>query len=160
MTNALNLQAPVDTLAMDFTREFDAPVQSLFRAHAEPELVKQWLGPYGMEMDVVHWDFGTGGGYRYVHENEQGKFGFNGVFHRVRDNELIIQTFEFEGAPDMVNIEYLWFEDLGDGRSRLRGRSICPNTQARDTLLSSGMEGGMTESYEKLDVLLKSLTVN
>ena len=82
---------------------------------------------------------------------------FNGVFHRVRDNEFVIQTFEFEGAPDMVNIEYLWFEDLGDGRSRLRGRSICPNTEARDALLSSGMEGGMTEGYEKLDVLLKSL---
>lgn len=43
----------------------------------------------------------------------------------------------------MVNIEFLWFEDLGDGRSRLRGRSICPNTEARDALLSSGMEGGL-----------------
>ena len=75
----------------------------------------------------------------------------------MRENEFIIQTFEFEGAPDMVNIEYMWFEDLGDGRSRLRGRSICPNTEARDGLLSSGMEGGMTEGYEKLDVLLKSL---
>ena len=52
MTNALNLQAPVDTLAMDFTREFDAPVEAVFRAHAEPDLVKQWLGPHGMEMDI------------------------------------------------------------------------------------------------------------
>lgn len=107
MTNALNLQAPVDTLAMEFTREFDATVQALF--------------------------------------------------HTVWENELVIQTFEFEGAPDMVNIESMWFEDLGDGRSRLRGRSICPNTEARDALLSSGMEGGMTEGYQKLDVLLKSL---
>ena len=61
-----------------------------------------------------------------------GEFGFNGVFHNVRENEFIIQTFEFEGAPDMVNIEFMWFEDLGDGRSRLRGRSICPNIEARD----------------------------
>jgi uncharacterized protein YndB with AHSA1/START domain len=75
----------------------------------------------------------------------------------VRENEFIIQTFEFEGAPDMVNIEFMWFEDLGDSRSRLRGRSICPNTEARDGLLSSGMEGGMTEGYEKLDELLKTL---
>jgi uncharacterized protein YndB with AHSA1/START domain len=51
----------------------------------------------------------------------------------------------------------MWFEDLGDGRSRLRGRSICPNVEARDGLLSSGMEGGMTKGYEKLDELLKSL---
>jgi len=45
MTNPLNLNAPVDTLAMEFTRDFDAPVDALFLAHAEPELVKQWLGP-------------------------------------------------------------------------------------------------------------------
>ena len=157
MTHALDLTAPVDTLAMEFTREFDAPVEALFRAHAEPNLVKQWLGPRDLEMTIEHWDFKTGGGYRYVHTAERGEFGFNGVFHKVRDNEFIIQTFEFEGAPDMVNIEYLWFEDLAGGRSRLRGRSICPNLEARDGLLSSGMEGGMTEGYEKLDELLTTL---
>jgi hypothetical protein len=54
----------------------------------------------------------------------------------------------------MVNIEYMWFEDLDGGRSQLRGRSICPNIEARDGLLSSGMENGMTEGYERLDELL------
>ena len=56
MTNPLNLNAPVDTLAMEFTREFDAPVEALFRAHAEPDLIKQWLGPRDLEMTVEHWD--------------------------------------------------------------------------------------------------------
>jgi uncharacterized protein YndB with AHSA1/START domain len=157
MTNALDLTAPVDTLAMEFTREFDAPVAALFRAHAEPDLAKQWLGPRSIEMRIDHWDFRTGGGYRYVHSRDGEDYRFNGVFHTVRPNELIIQTFEFEGAPDMVNIEFMWFEGLGDGRSRLRGRSICPNTEARDALLSSGMEGGMTEGYERLDSLLPTL---
>ena len=157
MTNALDLTAPVDTLAMEFSRDFDAPVHALFRAHSEPELVKQWLGPQGLRMEITEWDFENHGGYRYSHSDENGTYGFNGTFHTVRDDEFILQTFEFEGAPDMVNIEYLWFEDLGDGRSRLRGRSICPNTEARDALLSSGMEGGMTEGYEKLDSLLTTL---
>lgn len=157
MSSALDLKAPVDTLAMEFTRAFDAPVEAVFRAHAEPELVKQWLGPHGLEMVISEWDFRSHGGYRYTHANESGTFGFNGTFHTVRTDEFILQTFEFEGAPDMVNIEYLWFDDLGGGRCRLRGRSICPNTEARDALLSSGMEGGMTEGYEKLDALLKTL---
>ena len=157
MTNALNLVAPVDTLAMDFTRKFDAPVQAVFRAHAEPDLVKQWLGPRGLEMQIDHWDFRTGGGYRYVHADENGEYRFNGVFHTLRHHEFHIQPCEFEGAPDLVNIEYMWFEDLGDGRTRLRGRSICPNTEARDALLSSGMESGMTEGYERLDELLKNI---
>ena len=155
MTNALNLIAPVDTLAMDFTRDFDAPASVLFRAHADPEIVKKWLGPRGYEISVDRWDFRTGGGYRYLHTGPDGdEYWFNGVFHRVREGDLIIQTFEFEGAPDMVNIEYMWFEDLGGNRSQLRGRSICPNVEARDGLLSSGMEGGMTESYERLNELL------
>jgi uncharacterized protein YndB with AHSA1/START domain len=156
MNNGLELIAPVDTLAMDYTRDFDAPVATLFRAHAEPDLVRQWLGPHGIEMNIERWDFCTGGGYRYVHSDEGGTYAFNGVFHTVRE-DLVIQTFEFEGAPDMVNIEFLWFEELGHGRSRLRGRSICPNTEARDALLASGMEGGMTEGYERLDALLPSL---
>ena len=56
----------------------------------------------------------------------------------------------------MVNLEFLTFEDLG-GRTRLRGRSICPNTEARDGLLSSGMEDGMREGYERLDAVVKAL---
>ena len=156
MTKALNLNVPVDILAMEFTREFDAPVAALFRAHAEPDLVTQWLGPYDIEMAIDHWDFRTGGGYRYVHSRDGEEYRFNGVFHTVRADELIIQTFEFEGAPDLVNIEFIWFEDLGDGRSRLRGRSICPNTEARDALLASGMETGMVDSYERLDSLLST----
>jgi uncharacterized protein YndB with AHSA1/START domain len=156
MTNALTLIAPADTLAMDYTREFDAPAAALIRAHAEPDLVRQWLGPRGLEMSIERWDFRTGGGYRYLHSDDSGTYAFRGVFHTVRP-DLVIQSFEFEGAPDMVNIEYLWFEDLDAGRSRLRGRSICPNIDARDALLSSGMEGGMTESYQRLDELVASL---
>lgn len=157
MSSALNLTAPVDTLAMEFTREFDAPVEALFRAHAEPDLMKRWLGPHGLEMTIEEWDFTSHGGYRYVHTDEGGAYGFNGTFHTVRTNEFILQTFEFDGAPDQVNIEYLWFEDLGGGRSRLRGRSICPNVEARDALLSSGMQDGMEQGYQKLDDLLKNL---
>ncbi|MET0900439.1 MAG: SRPBCC family protein [Mycobacterium sp.] len=157
MTNALNLVAPVDTLAMEYTREFDAPVAVVFRAHAEPDLVKKWLGPRGLELDIRRWDFATGGGYRYVHTDADGSYEFNGVYHAIRDGELIIQTFEFDGAPDSVNLEFVWFDDLDGGRSRVRGRSICPSLAARDGLLNSGMEGGMTEGFEKLDELLAAL---
>jgi uncharacterized protein YndB with AHSA1/START domain len=140
---------------VDYTRTFDAPVEAVFRAHAEPELVTRWLGPARNAMSLERWDFRAGGGYRYLHLGPDGdEYWFHGVFHAVRPNELIIQTFEFEGAPDMVNIEFTRFENLGERRSRLRGRSICPNTDARDALLSSGMEGGMTESYERLEALL------
>jgi uncharacterized protein YndB with AHSA1/START domain len=158
MTNPLSIDAPVGLPFIDFEREFDAKVDAVFRAHKEPELVKQWLGPRGYEMDIERYDFTSGGGYRYLHRDNQGEeYAFNGVFHVVRENEFAVQTFEFEGFPDVVSIESLTFEDLGNGRTRLRGHSVYPTLEARDGMVASNMEVGMSEGYERLDELLGSL---
>lgn len=106
------------------------PVAALFRAHAEPDLVRQWLGPHGVEISLERWDFRAGGGYRYVHSDENSSYAFNGVFHRVRE-DLVIQTFEFEGAPDMVNIEFLWFEDLGTAQPAARPVDLPEHRRTR-----------------------------
>jgi uncharacterized protein YndB with AHSA1/START domain len=158
MTNPLNVTAPEGLPFIEFDREFDAPVEAVFRAHKEPDLVKQWLGPGGYDMDIDSYDFRTGGRFRFVQRNNEGEeYAFNGVYHVVRDNEFAIQTFEFEGFPDVVSIESLTFEDLGDGRSRVRGHATYPSLEARDGMVSSGMESGMTEGYERLDKVLTSL---
>jgi uncharacterized protein YndB with AHSA1/START domain len=158
MTNALNVTVPEGLPFIEFDREFDAPVEAVFRAHKKPDLVKQWLGPAGYDMDIDSYDFRTGGRFRFVQRNNEGEeYAFNGVYHVVRDNEFAIQTFEFEGFPDVVSIESLTFEDLGDGRSRVRGHATYPSMEARDGMVSSGMESGMSEGYERLDKVLTSL---
>ncbi|HEU0181579.1 SRPBCC family protein [Agromyces sp. NPDC004153] len=155
MTNPVTINAPEGLPFIEIIREFDAPVEAVFRAHAEPELVKQWLGPNGYEMDVERWDFTTQGGYRYVHRSPDGEeYRFNGTFHTVRDNEFAVQTFEFEGVPDVVAVESMTFEDLGDGRTRLRGWSTYPSVEARDGMVESGMEIGLREGFERLDAIL------
>lgn len=158
MTNPVTITAPEGVPFIDIEREFDASVAAVFRAHKEPDLIKQWLGPNGYEMDIEHYDFTTGGGYRYVHRNPQGQeFAFNGVFHVVRENEFAIQTFEFDGYPDVVAIESLRFEDLGHGRTRLVAHSVYPSLEARDGMVASNMEVGVTEGYERLDKVVASL---
>jgi len=160
MSNALTLTVPGDLPYIDYEREFEFPVAEVFRAHKDPELVAQWLGPRRLKMEIDHYDFRTGGSYRYTHLDPDGTaYGFNGVFHTVRENEFAIQTFEFDGYPDVVSIEYLTFEDLGNGRSRIRGHSVYPTQEARDGMAQSGMEGGMTEGYERLDELLSGAKV-
>ena len=154
MTNALTVTAEPGVPFIEFTREFDAPVDAVFRAHKDPELIKQWLGPNGYEVKIERYDFRTGGGYRYIHRDGDNEYAFNGVFHVVRENEFAIQTFEFEGFPDVVSIESLRFEDLGDGRTRLVGHSVYPTQEARDGMVASGMERGMSEGYGRLDALL------
>ncbi|WP_433784283.1 SRPBCC family protein [Actinomycetospora sp. CA-101289] len=136
------------------TREFDAPPEKVFRAHVEPELVKRWLGPRRLEMEIERWDAETGGGYRYTHRDDQGEYRFYGSFHEVRANERIVQTFTFEGFPDGVSLEVMTFIDLGDGRTRLEGLSILESMEVRDMVLSSGMDTGVVQGYEQLDELL------
>jgi uncharacterized protein YndB with AHSA1/START domain len=158
MSNPLKVEAPEGVPFIEFEREFDAPVEAVFRAHQEPDLIKQWLGPRGYEMEIDSYEFKTGGRYRYVQRNPQGEeYAFNGVFHVVRENEFAIQTFEFEAFPDVVSIESLSFDDLGGGRTRLRGHATYPSMEARDGMVAGGMEGGMTEGYERLDEVLAKL---
>ena len=135
-------------------REFDAPPEKVFRAHTDPELVVQWLGPRNLTMTIDHYDCRTGGSYRYIHSRDGEDYGFHGSFHEVRPNELIVQTFTFEGFPDGVALEKLMLEDLGDGRTRLTATSLVDSFEGRDGFVASGMEVGINEGYDKLDDLL------
>jgi uncharacterized protein YndB with AHSA1/START domain len=135
-------------------REFDAPPEKVFRAHTDPELVVQWLGPRRHEMKIDHWDCRSGGSWRYIHSSDGNEFAFHGCFHEVRPNELIVQTFTYEGMPDGVSLEKLVLEDLGDGRTRLVATSLVDSFEDRDAFVASGMESGVIEGYERLDDVL------
>jgi uncharacterized protein YndB with AHSA1/START domain len=135
-------------------REFDAPPEKVFRAHVDPELFAQWCGPRDLTMSIETFDCRTGGSYRYIHSRGDDEYRFYGSFHELRDNELIVQTFTYEGMPDSVTLERLVFEDLGNGRTRLTGTSMVESIEARDAFVASGMESGVREGYERLDELL------
>ena len=153
-TRETQIVADPDVPLVRITREFDAPREKVFRAHTDPELVVQWQGPNGMEARVDHYDCRTGGSYRYVHVQDGEEYGFHGSFHEVRPDELIVQTFTFEGFPEGVALERLVLEDLGDGRTRLTATSLVDSFEGRDAFLASGMDTGVREGYERLDALL------
>jgi len=75
------------------------------------------------------------------------------VFHVVRP-DFAIQTFEFDGVPDVVSIESMRFEDLGGGRTRLTGHAVYPTVEARDGMVASDMESGMSQGYDRLEELV------
>ncbi len=153
-TRETQIVADPDVPLVRITREFDAPPSRVFRAHTDPELLVQWLGPRGLEMRIDSYDCRTGGSYRYVHSDANGEYAFHGSFHEVRPGERIVQTFTFEGMPDGVALEKLLFEDLGDGRTRLTGTSLCDSFADRDAMIASGMETGVVQGYERLDEVL------
>ncbi|MBG0567293.1 SRPBCC family protein [Actinoplanes aureus] len=135
------------------TREFDATPEQLFRAHTDPELFLQWNGPDSIDTKIDYWDARTGGSWRYVSSRGDDEFGFHGSFHEVSPTK-IVQTFTWEGMPDGVALETLWFEDLGNGRTRLRAQSVVDSIEGRDAWLQSGMEVGVNEGYAKLEKMV------
>lgn len=146
--------ADAELPAVHVTREFAATPEKVFRAHTDPDLLVQWLGPDTSETRIDHYDCRTGGSYRYLSILDGEEYGFRGSFHEVRPAELIVQTFAFEGMPDSVALEKLHLEDLGDGRTRLTTTSLFDSFVARDQMVASGMETGITDGYNKLDALL------
>jgi len=142
---------------IDMTREFAASRDVLFRAHTDPELLVQWLGPRRLTMRIDRFELRDGGTWRYTHRDADGtEYGFHGVFHGTPSPQGILQTFEFEGAPGHVSLDALTFEERG-GRTLVRIHSVHQSVEARDAMIQSGMEGGLNEGYARLDELVARL---
>jgi uncharacterized protein YndB with AHSA1/START domain len=144
--------------ALHMEREFDAPAELLLRAHTEPELLAQWMGPRRLQMRVERLEPRDGGRWRFVHWGEDGvEHWFHGVFHGDPSVEGgIRQTFEYEGTPGEVLLESLTFDEH-DGRTTLRATSVFTSVEARDGMVEAGMKEGTEDGYARLDELIERL---
>ena len=140
------------------SRDFAATPEQLLRAHTDPRLFVQWNGPNSLTTRIDQWDARSGGSFRFLSSRDGEEYAFRGCFHEVRPDR-IVQTFTYEGDPDGVALETVWFEDLGNGRTRLRTQSLVDSFESRDAWLKSGMEVGVNEGYAKLEEMLADGTV-
>ncbi|MFL6155126.1 MAG: SRPBCC family protein [Marmoricola sp.] len=155
----VEIVAPAGLPWIDIVREFDATPDRVFRAHVDPELFAQWIGPKDLAFTLGEWDATTGGRWAYSSGRGDDVFEFYGSFHEIRENERIVQTFTYAGSPDEVALEIARFEALPGGRTRMVNRSIGSSVEGRDAMVASGMEHGIVEGYEKLDALLAGTQV-
>jgi len=153
-THPTIITAPAGTPFVSVTRDFDATPAQLFRVQTDPDLVAQWLGPRDMEIVLDEYDVRPGGRYRYIHKGQDGvEYAFRGVFHTVEPDTLVIQTFEWEGAPGQVSLESAVYEKTETG-VRLHMNSVFPSVEARDAMVASGMEHGINDAMDRLTELL------
>lgn len=144
---------------IDMQREFAASRALVYRAYTDPALLTQWLGPRRFEMTVERWDPQDGGAWRYTHHDDAGNaYAFHGVFHGAPSPEGMVQTFEFDGAPGHVSLDWVEFEDRGE-RTIVHTHSVHQSVEARDAMIAAGMTEGVNEGYERLDELLASQAV-
>src|SRR3954447_13580059 len=99
------------------TREFDLPLELLFKAHVEPEIVEQWMGTKVLKLESK-----KHGSYQFETSDPQGHVVFraNGTIAEFAPDQKITRTFEMENAPFDVQLEFLEFERLDDDTSKLR----------------------------------------
>lgn len=158
ITNAgrrATLTTPTDR-ELRIERIFDAPRPRVWRAITEPELVKQWWGR-GNPLTVERMEVERGGHWRFVEHSDDGDHGFEGRFREVVPPEKLSMTFEWDGAPGHTVVQTMTLEDMGDNRTRMVSTSMFFTKEDCDAMMSSGMEGGMNESYQALDRVLAAM---
>jgi uncharacterized protein YndB with AHSA1/START domain len=135
------------------TREFDLPLELLFKAHVEPEIVEQWMGTKVLKLESKRQ-----GGYQFQTSDAQGNVvsQASGVIHEFVPNQKITRTFEMENAPFGVQLEFLEFEKLTDDTSKLNIHTVFKSVTLRDRLLQLPFRQGINMAHNRLqDVVSK-----
>lgn len=156
----LEVTTPSDTEIV-MTREFDAPRELVYEAFTKPEHIRRWLGRRGDTMPVCEVDLRVGGKYRYVWSLfDDGEMGLYGEFLEIEPPSRIVQTENFDEPVFEVmgsgTVNTLVLEER-DGKTLMTQTIACKSREARDSIIATGMESGVVESFERLDELLPTI---
>jgi uncharacterized protein YndB with AHSA1/START domain len=135
------------------TREFDLPLELLFKAYSEAELVEQWMGTKVLKLESK-----KHGSYQFETKYE-GKVVFraNGAIHEFIHNKKIARTFEMENAPFGVQLEIYEFEKLTDNTSKLNIHTIFETVALRDQMLQLPFKEGINMAHNRLQDIINKL---
>lgn len=141
------------------TREFDLPVELLFKAHAEPHIIEQWMSNPYATAKVLKFEGKKHGGYQLESTDAHGKVVFrsNGVIHEFSLNKKITRTFELENAPFGVQLEVYEFEPLTDNTSKLNMHVIYESVVLRDQLLKLPFAQGLNMAHNRMQEIVSKL---
>lgn len=135
------------------TRGFDLPLELLFKAYAEPEIVEQWMGTKVLKLENKNH-----GSYQFETTDPKGnKHGFNGTIHEFVLNEKITRTFEMSNTPFGVQLEFLEFEKVTDHSSKLTMHVVYKSVEIRDQILKLPFAQGINMAHNRLQEIVNKL---
>jgi uncharacterized protein YndB with AHSA1/START domain len=151
--NTLNITLPAEREIV-ITRSFDAPPDLVFDALTKPELLRRWYGPGGWRLVVCDIDLQVGGAWRFVTERPDGKqIGQRGVYLEIVPGERLVNTESWEDwNPGETHVTTVLTER--NGKTTFTSTILFPSREVRDTIVKSGLEGGVVELYDRLDEVL------
>lgn len=135
-------------------REFDLPLELLFKAYEEAEIVEQWMGTKVLKLENKRH-----GGYQFETSDPKGNVVFkaNGVIHEFVPNQKITRTFEMENTPFATQLEFLEFEELTNETSKLNIHIIYKSTELRDQILKLPFAQGINMAHNRLQEIVNKL---
>jgi uncharacterized protein YndB with AHSA1/START domain len=153
------IQAEDGKQDMLITREFDLPVELLFKAHTDPELFGQWMSHEYGTTKVLKLENKKHGSWQFETVDAKGNvlYGAGGVFHEFVPNQKITRTFESENTPFDVQLEFLEFEKLTDDTSKLSMHIVYRTGALRDQLLKMPFAQGLNMAHNRLQDLVSKL---
>lgn len=136
------------------TREFDLPLELLFKAHAEAELLEQWMGTKVLKLESK-----KQGNYQIETYDPRGNLAFraNGVIHEFISNRKITRTFEMENMPFGVQLEVYEFEELTGETSKLNMHVIYETVAQRDQVLKLPFAKGINMAHNRMQEIMNQL---
>jgi uncharacterized protein YndB with AHSA1/START domain len=138
---------------LHITREFDLPLELLFKAYVEAEIVAQWMGT-----NVLKLENKKHGSYQFETTDPKGnKHRFNGTIHEFVPNQKITRTFEMENTPFDVQLEFLEFEKLTADTSKLRMHVVYRSVELRDQMLKLPFAQGISMAHNRIQDILNKL---
>lgn len=153
MERKTKIHAEDEKQELVITREFDLPLELLFKAYVEPEIVEQWMGT-----NVLKLENKKHGSYAFETTDPTGnKHGFNGTIHEFIPNKKITRTFEMENSPFPVQLEFLEFESLTDNTSKLTMHVIYRSVEVRDQILKLPFAQGLNMAHNRLEEVARKL---
>lgn len=146
--------AEKDAQQIIITREFELPVDLLFKAYIDPTLFEQWMGTKLLKFDCTRH-----GSYRFETSDLCGNvvFSANGVFHEVLFNERITRTFEMENSRFPVQLEFLEFEEQSANTSKLNMQILFRSIEFRNQLMQMPFAQGLSYAHNRLQEILSQL---
>lgn len=153
MAHKTNVHAEDGKQELFITREFDLPVELLFRAYVEPEIVEQWMGTKVLKLECRRH-----GSYQFETTDPRGNIHrFNGTIHAFEPNQKITRTFEMEGTPFPVQLEFLEFEPLTEDTSKLTMQIVYKSVAHRDQMLQMPFRQGINMAHDRLQEYFNNL---
>ncbi len=135
------------------TREFDLPLELLFKAYVDPDIVEQWMGTKVLKLENK-----KHGSYQFETTDPKGnKYGFNGTIHEFSPNQKITRTFEMENTPFPIQLEFLEFEKLTDDTSKLNMHIVYRSVAHRDQILQLPFAQGINMAHNRLQDVVSKL---